>query len=197
MRRALFAILLLAAAPALAEARAWDFRVFLEEREIGRHRFTLSAQGAERELRSEARFDVRILRVSAYRYRHDALERWRGDCLVSLSASTDDNGEPSAVDWRAAVSTSACDMSFAYWNPRILQARRLLNAQTGEVVPVTVVAQGEETVEVRGRPVLAQRHRLLSMSGPKLAIDLWYAGGEWVALQSEAAGGRRLIYRLM
>jgi hypothetical protein len=85
-------------------------------------------------------------------------------------------------------------MSFAYWNPRILQARRLLNAQTGEVVPVTVAAQGEEMVDVRGRKVLAQRQRL---SGPKLSIDLWYAGGEWVALQSEAGGGRRLIYRLM
>lgn len=192
MRRLLFAILLLASAPAFAEARAWDFRVFLDEREIGRHRFILSGQGAVRELRSEARFDVRILRIPAYRYRHDALERWRGDCLVSLSASTDDNGEPSAVDWHGPA--GACDMSFAYWNPRILQARRLLNAQTGEVVPVTVTAQGDETVQVRGRPVLAQRHRL---TGPKLAIDLWYAGGEWVALQSEAAGGRRLVYRLM
>jgi hypothetical protein len=192
MKRLALAILLLAAAPAHAEARAWNFRVFLDEREIGRHRFTLSGQGAERELRSEARFDVRVLRIPAYRYRHDALERWRGDCLLSLSATTDDNGEPSAVDWRGQP--GACDMSFAYWNPRILQARRLLNAQTGEVVPVTVTAQGEETMEVRGRPVLAQRHRL---TGPRLAIDLWYAEGEWVALQSEAAGGRLLRYRLM
>ncbi|MBM3367684.1 MAG: hypothetical protein FJY43_05290, partial [Betaproteobacteria bacterium] len=94
MSRVLFAVLLLAAAPAFAEARAWEFRVFLEEREIGRHRFILSGQGAQRELRSEARFDVRILRIPAYRYRHDALEHWRGDCLVSLSATTDDNGEP-------------------------------------------------------------------------------------------------------
>jgi hypothetical protein len=196
MRGPALAILLLVAAPAFAQvldhARDWTFRVFLDEREIGHHRFNLSGQGAERELRSEARFDVRILLISAYRYRHDALERWRGECLASLSATTDDNGEPSAVDWRGPP--GACDMSFAYWNPRILQARRLLNAQTGELVPVSVTAQGEETVEVRGRPVLAQRHRL---SGPKLSIDLWYSGGEWVALQSEAAGRRRLIYRLM
>jgi hypothetical protein len=192
MKRLVLALLLLVAVPAFAETRDWNFRVFLDEREIGRHRFTLSGRGAERELRSEARFDVRILRIPAYRYRHDALERWRGECLESLSATTDDNGEPSAVNWRGEA--GACDMSFAYWNPRILQARRLLNAQTGEVVPVTVTAQGEEMVEVRGRKVLAQRQRL---SGPKLSIDLWYAGGEWVALQSEAAGGRRLIYRLM
>jgi len=195
MRRVLLTILLCAAVPAFAEARAWDFRVFLEEREIGRHSFTLRERGSERELRSEARFDVRVLRIPAYRYRHDALERWRGDCLVSLSATTDDNGEPGAVDWRGQA--GACDMSFAYWNPRMLQARRLLNAQTGEVVPVTVTAQGEETLEVRGRPVLAQRHRLLSLAGPKLVIDLWYAGGEWVALQSTTEGGRVLRYRLM
>lgn len=192
MRRALLAILLAAAAPAFAEARAWDFRVFLEEREIGRHRFTLSGQGAERELRSEARFDVRVLFIPAYRYRHDALERWRGDCLVSLQATTDDNGEPSAVDWRGPA--GGCAMSFAYWNPRILRGGRFLNAQTGEVVPVTVAPQGEETVEVRGRRVPAQRHRL---TGPNLTIDLWYAGDEWVALQSVTEGGRVLRYRLM
>lgn len=195
MRSTLFALLLSAAAPALAESRAWDFRVLLEDREIGRHRFELRATEGGRELRSEARFEVRVLRIPAYRYEHEAVERWRGDCLESLRSRTNDNGEPAEVDWRSAG--GGCAMSFAYWNPRILKGGRLLNAQTGEVVPVSVVAQGEETIEVRGRRVLAQRHRLQSLAGPKMAIDLWYAGGEWVALQSTTEGGRVLRYRLM
>lgn len=191
MRRVLFAILLLAAAPALAESRAWDFRVFLGEREIGRHRFELRETGGGRELRSEARFEVRVLKIPAYRYEHEALERWRGECLESLRSQTNDNGERAEVNWR---SSGGCAMSFAYWNPRILRGGRFLNAQTGEVVPVTVAAQGEEKVQVRGREVLAQRHRL---TGPNLAIDLWYAEDEWVALQSVTEGGRVLRYRLM
>jgi len=185
-------LLLLAAAPAFAEPRAWNFRVFLDEREIGHHHFTLSAAGDARELRSEARFAVRILGLTVYRYTHDATERWQGDCLQALDASTDDDGQQERVDWRGA--RGDCALSFAYWNPKILQGGRLLNAQTGRFEPVTVTPQGEETIDVRGRPTLSRRYRL---DGKNLAIDLWYAGTQWVALESAAKGGRRLHYRLI
>jgi hypothetical protein len=192
MSRTLLAVsLLLAATAAAAETRAWNFRVFLDEREIGWHSFTLRERGRERELRSEARFAVRVLSFDAYRYAHQATERWLDGCLRELVARTDDNGEREAVDWRG--SGSGCDMSFAYWNPQILQARRLLNPQTGEYVAVSVAALGEETIEVRGERVKAQRHRL---DGPGVRIDLWFAGDEWLALESPAKGGRRLRYVL-
>ena len=128
MKALLFLALVLGAAPAWA--KTWSFRVLLDEREIGTHRFTLTERGADRELVSEASFRVTILGFSAYRYRHLATERWREGCLRSLVSSTDDNGAPSRVDWRAE---GACVLSFAYWNPRILGARELLNAQTGEL----------------------------------------------------------------
>jgi hypothetical protein len=193
IRLAAVLALVLCSLPAGAETRAWDFRVFLDDREIGRHRFALRADGAERELRSEARFEVKLLGFTAYRYAHEATERWAGDCLRSLTARTEDNGEKLAVDWRAEA--GECRMSFAYWNPRILEAAgRLLNAQTGAFVAVTVQPQGEETIEVRGRPAPSRRYRL---SGPDLAIDLWFSGRDWVALESTAKGGRRLRYRLI
>lgn len=191
MRRVALCALLLAASSAAAEVRDWDFRVFLDDREIGRHRFELRSDAGGRSLTSEARFEVRVLGIPAYRYEHAASERWRGDCLESLRARTNDNGSRSEVDWRERE--GGCTLSFAYWNTRILDARRLLNAQTGVVEPVSFTARGEETIQVRGLPVLAQRHRL---NGAKLAIDLWYAGGEWVALESATAGGRLLRYRL-
>lgn len=185
-------LLLLAAAPAFAEPLAWNFRVFLDEREIGHHHFTLRTDGGARELRSEARFQVRLLGVTVYRYAHDAMERWRGECLQALDSTTDDNGDREKVDWRGEP--GGCALSFAYWNPKILQGGRLLNAQTGRFEPVTVTSRGEETIEVRGRPTLSQRYRL---AGSNLAIDVWYAGAQWVALESAAKGGRRLRYRLI
>jgi hypothetical protein len=208
MMRALFvAVLLLVQAPAAhAEARAWNFRVLLDDREIGRHTYTLLDRGDERELRSEASFDVRVLLVSAYRYRHEAAERWRGNCLQSLVSRTDTNGQreelmAAAHGGRLVVERpdgrdehEGCVMSFAYWNPEILQASRLLNSQTGELLPVTVAAQGEELVAVRGRQVRAERHRI---TAPELTIDLWFAGEQWVALEAPAKGGRRLRYELM
>lgn len=191
MRRLALVLALLAAGPALSETRVWDFRVFLDDRAIGRHRFELQARADQRELRSEARFELLVLRVPVYRYDHRASERWRGDCLEALRSRTDDNGERAEVDWRER--DGGCTMSFAYWNPRILQAARLLNAQTGSLVPVRAEPGGEAPIEVRGRKLLAQRHRL---TGPDLRVDLWYAEGEWVGLDALLKGGRVLRYRL-
>ncbi len=205
--RLLAALFLLIAGtpPSLAATGDWDFRVLLDGREIGRHRFTLAGAGEGVVLRSEAQFDVRVLFISAYRYVHEAVERWQDGCLQSLASRTETNGERIAVNaqsqgGRLAVTGPAgidlhdgCVMSFAYWDPRILQAERLLNSQTGELVPVQVTPRGQETVLVRGQLRPASRHRI---SGPDLSIDLWYADGRWVALEALAEGGRRLRYEL-
>jgi hypothetical protein len=84
-------------------------------------------------------------------------------------------------------------MSFAYWDPRILGASRLLNSQTGEWMPVSVADRGTELLDLSGRSVRATRHRL---SGPGLQIDLWYSDGRWVALEAPTPGGRVLRYEL-
>jgi hypothetical protein len=199
------ALVLSAGAAATATpAQHWNFRVLLDGRPIGEHRFTLSETHGERELRSEARFDVTVLGISLYRYRHEAVERWAGGCLASLAARTETNGTREEVHARTrgdrlVVEAGAgsrrhagCVMSFAYWNPQILGARELLNAQTGELQPVRVTPQAIESLSVLGRPRTAQRHRI--EGGPQLRIDLWYAGVEWVALEAEAPGGRRLRY---
>ena len=207
LARVLGAALLLATSlHAAGEPRVWDFRAFLDDSPIGYHRFTLLEQGARRELKSQSRFEVKVLFVTAYRYAHDATEFWRGDCLESLTARTDDNGDRPSVDAaadgeRLAVATgkgrqtiAGCVMSFAYWNPQILRQARLLNAQTGEYEAIKVSALGEESIAVRGAPVAAKRYRI---TGPKNPIDIWYSlADEWVALESTVAGGRRLRYAL-
>jgi Family of unknown function (DUF6134) len=152
-----------------------SFAVLLDGREIGTHTFALKEDGV---LVSKADFQVRVLGIPFYRYRHEATERWRGECLESLVARTDDNGEKSAVDWRAPG--AGCELSFAYWNPRILKQKRLLNAQTGELEPVSVMPLGQGRYRISGR---------------KLDVDLAYEQGKWVALET-TVGGRRLRYRL-
>jgi hypothetical protein len=198
-------LLLVLALPALPAQRDWNFRVLLEGREIGQHRFSLRETGGTRELRSEASFDVRWLFINAYRYRHEALERWQGDCLRSLAAQTLTNGREQVVKARAEGdglivehtkgrdAHEGCVMSFAYWNPKMLQARRLLNSQTGELIPVQITPRGEETLAANGKTLATQRYRV---TAPKLQIDLWYADGHWVALEA-LTGGKRLRYELI
>jgi hypothetical protein len=200
------ALLTLSCAAAMANTRTWEFQVFLDDAAIGHHNFVVNEKGAERELVTNARFNVKLLFINAYRYVHDASERWRGNCLASLDARTDDNGKQSAVladqhGGRIRVASprgrevlDGCVMSFAYWNPEILRQTHLLNSQTGQHEAVTIAAMGEEKITVRGVPVQAMRYRI---TGPKNPIDLWYgADNDWLALQSTLDGGRRLRYLL-
>jgi len=183
----------------------WNFRVLLDGREVGWHRYVVRGDGASTKVESRAQFDVRFMMLNAYSYRHTARERWRGACLDELESRTETNGrveEVAAVASDDAVVVAGpsgdarlpgCVMSFAYWDPRILRATRLLNSQTGELLPVSVAEQGTERVNVAGRNVAATRHRL---SAPNLQIELWYADGRWVALEAPTPGGRTLRYEL-
>jgi hypothetical protein len=176
------------AAGADLATREWRFRVSLDGRPIGEHRFVLRDMGGSRELTSEARFRVRVLFFDAYRYDHRALETWRGDCLQQLDANTEVNGKRTVVD---VTPRDECVQTFAYWNPSILGATRLLNPQTGEYVPVQVRELGSELLA--GQP--AERFRLSGGGQTPLEIDLWYSPArDWLALESRTPEGRTLRY---
>jgi hypothetical protein len=176
------------AAGADLATREWRFHVSLDGRPIGEHRFVLRDAGDSRELTSEARFRVRVLFFDAYRYDHRALESWRGDCLQQLDASTEVNGKRTVV---AVTPRDECVQTFAYWNPSILGARRLLNPQTGEYVPVQVSELGGDVIG--GQP--AEHFRLIGGGRTPLEIDLWYSPArDWLALESRTPEGRTLRY---
>jgi hypothetical protein len=196
-----------AAAAAVAPVQqVFDFDVNLDKRPIGTHRFTVSRQtdGATR-IQSDASFEVRVLGIVAYRYRHQATERWQGECLAAIEASTHDNGRSLHVSGLrrdggfqlqqpAAVTLPACLAAYAYWNrDLLLRQPALLNPQTGRFDALRVEAMGRETLELKGRAVPAERYRLHAAQN---VIDLWYSlRGDWLRLES-TTGSRRLVYRL-
>ncbi len=195
------------ASVAQGAAREWNFDVFLDGKRIGDHRFSLLEDGDRRELTSEAAFDVRIFFINAYRYRHEAKETWQGECIERVEARTDDNGKALTVDAKRAgealiIATSGesaspvndvCVQTFAYWNPRILEADRLLNPQTGEYQAVRVESMGRERIG----GLEADRYRLVGTDAgtAPLQIDLWYSTTlDWLALESQTPDGRTLRY---
>ena len=202
MKRALLAPMITAmlGAAALQPALAvgptgeWAFRALLDGEPIGEHRFSVTGEGDERRVLSRAEFAVKFLGITAYRYRHEATERWRGNCLTALDSTTDNDGKPESVRADQRDALKGCVMSFAYWNPAIQRQARLLNAQTGRSENVQVRASGGGMLDVRGRRVSGTRWRI---EGPAQPIDVWYsAEGEWLGLDSTVDGGRKLSYRL-
>jgi len=199
--------LLLQAGAGFAAPQEWRFRVFLDEKAIGYHDFVLEPAGNGLRLQSEASFEYRLLFVKLYGYTHENTETWSGGCLTQIESRTDANGEPFAVSGTldgdsfilngaaGEVELPACNMSFAYWNPAFLKQDRLINTQNGEVLEVEVSEPERVELEVRGVLQPALRYRL---DAGEMQIELWYSENhEWLALETEARGGRRLRYQLL
>ena len=194
----------------LSESSKWQFKVLLDNREIGTHYFTLSESNGRQTIQTEARFDVKVLFVNLYRYRHQSTEVWQGNCLRSIDSETDANGKPFLVEGNLVAGQSndnyfqvnaagaetelpPCVMTFAYWNPIFLDEDKLLNSQTGTYEDVTITRIGEESLQLDGEAVAAVKYLIDLKAGP---ITLWYAANDfrWLALESVAAGGRILRY---
>lgn len=205
----LCAVLVLAfpvSAASTARSQSWDFSVLLDGDRIGYHRFEVTDSGNERRIRSEAKFDVRILFINAFRYRHENTEVWSDGCLSKIDARTQANGKKLAVsgtrvqdefivdDGGEMNALSDCVMTFAYWDPKFLQQTKLLNSQSGEYIDVEVEPLGSEPITVRGQQVSASAYRL---TAKKMQLKLWYStDNEWLALESVAKGGRIIRYEL-
>ncbi|MDH3418784.1 MAG: DUF6134 family protein [Gammaproteobacteria bacterium] len=201
--------LALLALPAFAGAteQAWRFRVYLDDKEIGYHEFRVREEDGLRRLETEANFEYKLLFLTLYEYAHENTEIWQGDCLAKIDSYTDANGDPYALKGARAedrfvlegtegsAELPACVMSFAYWNPAFLEQDRLLNSQNGQFVDVEVGAPERVDLEVRGSTLPALRYRL---EAEDLGIELYYSeNDEWLALEADAAGGRKLRYELI
>lgn len=181
-----------AAQPTAQPGDSWNFEATLDGKPIGTHRFVVSGSPEARTVDSQARFTVRILGIPVYRYLHQANEHWQGECLRELRSDTDDDGARQHVAQRYEAD---CLMGFAYWNPRLLTQRRLINPQTGNIEEARCEPVPDRLVAVRDQAVAAHGWRLIA--GDQRII-VWYASdnGRWIGLDAEAKGGRQLAYRL-
>ncbi len=206
MKRTSYLGLILFAMATGVVAKEWRFDVYLDAKPIGEHRYILTeiADG-QRELLSQANFNVKFLFFNAYEYEHTARERWEGDCLKAIESHTEENGEVTVVQGRLEEAgftlrspiprvLDDCVVGFAYWNPKMLSRPRLLNPQTGEWLDSRIRRLGKDRIELRGQPVEADHYKL---EAPKIDIDLWYsADQDWLELKSITPEGYVVHYKL-
>lgn len=195
-------------ASTIVSAKEWAFDVYLDKSKMGQHIFTLNEAN---QLTSNAKFNVKVLFVNAYQYDHKAVEKWQGDCLTSLNSHTVENkvitdvkgkltdGNFGVEDGKNKQNLPACVMTFAYWNPKILEQAKLLNPQNAEWLDTRISKVGTETIEVKGKKTEVTHYKLDgSLEGKnKLKIDLWYdTNNDWVALKSITPEGYTVNYKL-
>lgn len=210
MRKSLLiiALLITSLCSVSVNAKEWAFDVYLDKSKIGEHIFRLSESN---QLISTAKFNVKVLFINAYQYDHKAIEQWQGDCLNSLESHTLENkvetnikaklfGQEFTVDdGKIKQNLPACTMTFAYWNPKIIQQTKLLNPQNGEWLDTKFTNLGNEMIEVKNKKLEATHYKLDgSLNGKsKLKIELWYsANNDWLALKSITPEGYIINYKL-
>ena len=210
MKFAQYTLLAVLLAPGLAQASPsgiWHFKVLLDGKPIGDHRFRVSRDGDTQQVAVDARFKVKILFVTVYSYRLEDREVWQDGCLHEISSRTRVNGQNFSVEGTKSAGSlklvhgseddasvtpiAGCVMSFAYWDRSILRQNRLLNVQTGQYMKIRVDDLGQQAIDIQGRETPAHRYRLRAET---LDIDLWYGpGGDWLQLESRIRG-RTLKY---
>jgi hypothetical protein len=200
-----------ACASALAKAEDINFRVFLNDDEIGFQQVLLDLNNNQDFVCIESDLKMKVLFSNAYSYQHTTKEVWQNQCLTKLNSDTKEKGEVYFVRTLAStVKTQGdqtgfslpsqdgtsklpgCIRSFAYWDIGRLYAKKLLNAQTGKYVPAQLSEKGNSKLNV-GSQMVPVTHYILSEEGTD--INIYYdQDDQWVALQTKVKRGRVLSY---
>ena len=133
------------------------------------------------------------------------------NCLKSIESKTNDDGDLFNVNGAKNNDTfevssnsiekilSECIMTFAYWNPKILDQKKLMNSQDAEWLDVAIENFGIETKNVRGQEISTHHYTIqANKDGDEVfIIDVWYDGNMGlVGLKSPTPIGD-LIYKLI
>ena len=190
--------------PSLAAARGrWDidFDVRIAGQQVGHHRlrFRQDDDGALH-VTVDVIIKVRLMFMTAFDYRQQAEEIWRGDRLERLESRTVDGDDSDHVlaertsDGRIPVqSRRAGDRTVdgaiwptsAFWRPAAVERTEFLDVATGVIRPVSIAYRGLETVEALGRERSARRYAVDTSRD----FDVWYGSdGEWLRLEWSGFG---------
>ncbi|MEQ9638809.1 MAG: DUF6134 family protein [Alphaproteobacteria bacterium] len=172
---------------------------------IGTHRFRFERAGERVDVAIDIQIKVKVLLLTVYDYQHSNRETWENGQLVRLLTQTDDNGDPHRVDGQLTpagfkVVSEANQHVMAepviptsYWRTDTVNARQMLNTQTGELMNVTITPGSETRIKARGQEIEA-RHYVISGD---LDLEIWYdADDVLVGLRFAGSDGSVIEYSL-
>jgi Family of unknown function (DUF6134) len=206
--------------PALAQPRAstppaaspppatetLQYAIMRKGEQIGTHKIEFRRVGKETSVNVETKVEVKVLFVTAYRFQYISTERWVNGRIIALNSETDDNGKQhrltaalkgSNLEVEAdgqAVKVDKNILPGSLWNPELVRQSVMLDTQTGQVMPISVVDLGSEEVTVETGPEPAHRYTIKG----KFSQDVWYdARGRLVHSQFVGPDGSVISYELM
>lgn len=175
-----------------------DFTVLRNGKSFGQHVLTFDREAdGQLKVTSDVDLDVKIGPFSAFKYRLDSVERWDDGQLVSLTASSNNDGRKGTVSAEVEQDTLVVESTkfdgelplstipSSHWNRLQVYQSQMLSTETGEVLDIDVEVMGNDQIEIDGQTVETTHYRLKS----DLTVDLWYDNqSRWVKLAFETRG---------
>jgi hypothetical protein len=205
------------AAPPLwgAEREVRVFQIKTGNRSVGRYRLILIYQDdGSITVQADASVTVTYV-VYTYRYRYDGIETWRGNRLIELNSSANDNGTRYKVQaaeegdklhvWSNNHSERIRGDAWTttYWRLPPARFRNqqvpLLDADTGQELLGSLQFVETKAVTIAGQAVQCSHYHLTGNrpnGGAKLDVDLWYDPQERLVWEDSLEEGRRVVFEL-
>ncbi|MEO1568563.1 MAG: DUF6134 family protein [Pseudomonadota bacterium] len=175
-----------------------SFTVLRKGNPFGYHRVSFDeTTNGDLTVRTEVELRAGLGPITVFKYTLDSAETWRDGTLIGLSGKLNDDGRKGRVQASADGDVLVVDGSefegqvdlgilpSSHWNVKQSKADRLVSTEDGEILTVTMVPKGTETIQVAGETIEASRYLLDS----DIDVDLWYdETGRWVKLTFEARG---------
>jgi hypothetical protein len=170
-----------------------SFKIFWQGSDIGRHVQTIVPMGGNGSFTVTTSVDmlVKVAFITAYRYEHEGQEVWREGFLQSVASRTHDDGEDVEMSGTRTAEGFETQGKFGHviaphnvmtsntlWSPKILDERRVLDSQNGDVMNVSTQFEGKDKVDVPEGVEEARKYRFVT---PTMAGHIWYdETGDWV-----------------
>lgn len=167
---------------------ALNFDVVRKGKDIGDHSYRFSGQSGNLTVTVATDIVVKVplIRTTAYSFKHNSVESWKGGDLQQLSSSTNDDGEPHQL-----ATTNKGVLPASLWNDDIVRSRKLINTIDGKIMSIRAADLGTDTVKTKRGSVSAHHYRL---SGD-LSRDLWYDDdGNLAQVMFKADDGSTVMY---
>lgn len=167
---------------------ALRFDVIRKGKDIGELSYSFSGSAAKYSVQVVTDIAVKIplIRVNAYAFKQNSVERWANGKMTSIRSATDDDGDAHQISEKGRGLLPA-----SLWNDDILKRRQLLNTIDGTVMSVRVIDLGVQNVPTRSGQLRAHHYRI---SGD-LERDVWYdQNGDLAHVSFKADDGSTVTY---
>ena len=192
-----------------AAKQALKFTVYREDAPIGYHNFNFRPKGAKLEVDIDVDLEVKMMFVTAFKFRHVASEVWENGRLLRMVSETNDDGDPYKVKVERRGAGMLVEVNGKrrlapgdilpsnLWNRAILKEDKILHPILGEILPLVVTELGVREIET-------EVYGKLSVEGFKLVggeifqREVWYSNdGRLIEVGfNTPLDGSRITYKL-